>query len=540
MSRPPLCPIGSLVTCTSTDCAALQRLLDPRWAAFERAGVVVDLAGVEHGVAAAADVDERGLHARQDVLHLAEVDVADHRRRVLAGDVVLDQHAVLEHRDLGPLVALAHDHDAVDRLAAGQELRLGDDRRPTAADVSRPSRRRWRFASIRVEPLTPRTPSSTTALRGSRTWTTVFGGSSGPSPSGPSPSPDVVRRRRRRRRVAAAPPDPRRRPCPRAVVAGRAARTAGLSAVGAADAGRRPSSPSAASPALSLRRPRRPRRRGHRGHDGHGGDGSIGSRRRPRHRRRRRRRGVSSVGGSSGRRLRRHLVGRGGRRATRRRGGAGSAGGGWKSTTGTATSAPGRRPAARRAPSASSANGTAVAARRRRRAASAQRRRRSASRCGGWRSARRSVRQSAAVAGGGLLPDPLGRRGGARQRPGVRSCRIAAGRLAGGVLAAALGAVRRGRWGRRAGRTAGRAAPAACRLRRVGRAAVGARRAGAGGGGGAVGALFVEHVISSSAPGCARCRRPAQERGGRRTSPGGSAWRKPVGGPVTLAGRERG
>src|SRR5205823_2400402 len=108
--------------------AGLERLLDPWRPALDRARVVVDLAGVEHRVAPAADVDERGLHARQDVLHLAEIDVADHRRLVLARDVVLDEHAVLEHADLGALVGLAHHHDPLDRLAAGQELGLGDDR----------------------------------------------------------------------------------------------------------------------------------------------------------------------------------------------------------------------------------------------------------------------------------------------------------------------------------------------------------------------------------------------------------------------------
>ena len=44
--------------------ARLQHLLDARRVAFQVLGRVVDLAGVQHAVAAAADVDERGLHAR--------------------------------------------------------------------------------------------------------------------------------------------------------------------------------------------------------------------------------------------------------------------------------------------------------------------------------------------------------------------------------------------------------------------------------------------------------------------------------------------
>ena len=96
----------------------------------------VDLAGVQHGVAAAADVDERGLHRRQDVLDPAEVDVADQRGLRLAGDVVLDEHLVLEHADLGQVVALADHHDPVDGLAAGQELGLADDRGAAASGLA--------------------------------------------------------------------------------------------------------------------------------------------------------------------------------------------------------------------------------------------------------------------------------------------------------------------------------------------------------------------------------------------------------------------
>ena len=98
-------------------------------AALEAGGVPVDLARVQHGVAALADVDERRLHAGQHVLHPAEVDVARVRRGARLGHVVLDQDVVLEHRDLGAVAALADHHHAVDGLAAGQELRLGEDRR---------------------------------------------------------------------------------------------------------------------------------------------------------------------------------------------------------------------------------------------------------------------------------------------------------------------------------------------------------------------------------------------------------------------------
>ena len=108
--------------------AGLEHLLDLARAVAGAEGVPVDLAGVEHGVAALADVDERRLHGGQDVLHPAEVDVADQRGLRLAGDVVLDEDLVLEHRDLGEVLALPDHHHPVDGLAAGQELGLADDR----------------------------------------------------------------------------------------------------------------------------------------------------------------------------------------------------------------------------------------------------------------------------------------------------------------------------------------------------------------------------------------------------------------------------
>ncbi len=93
--------------------ARLQHLLDARGAAFQILGRIVDLAGIQDAVAAAADVDERGFHARKHVLHAPQVDVADHRRGARAGDVVLDEHVLLQHRDLVSLVVLGDDHELV-------------------------------------------------------------------------------------------------------------------------------------------------------------------------------------------------------------------------------------------------------------------------------------------------------------------------------------------------------------------------------------------------------------------------------------------
>ena len=112
--------------------AGAQRVLDlPGPVVVQASGIPVDLTGIQHGVAALADVDECGLHARQHVLDPAEVDVAGHRGVGLARDVVLNQDPVLEHADLGAVLLVAHDHDALDALATCQKLCLGDDRATT-------------------------------------------------------------------------------------------------------------------------------------------------------------------------------------------------------------------------------------------------------------------------------------------------------------------------------------------------------------------------------------------------------------------------
>ena len=114
--------------------ARLERLLD--FAAAARHAVPVDLAGVEHGVSAFADVDKGCLHAGQHVLHPAEIDVAGVRRRTGLRDVVLDQDAVFEHGNLRAVALLANNHLPIDGLAAGQELGLGEDGSALATGVA--------------------------------------------------------------------------------------------------------------------------------------------------------------------------------------------------------------------------------------------------------------------------------------------------------------------------------------------------------------------------------------------------------------------
>ncbi len=115
--------------------AAGQRRLDPPGLAVQAGGVPVHLAGVDDGIAATADVDERRLHRRQDILHLAQEHAADHRIGPGLRDEVLDQDAVLEQRDLRQTAALTHGHHPLDGLPPGQELGLGEDLRTAARGI---------------------------------------------------------------------------------------------------------------------------------------------------------------------------------------------------------------------------------------------------------------------------------------------------------------------------------------------------------------------------------------------------------------------
>ena len=182
-----------------------QRLLDLALLALEAGGVPVDLTGVQDGVAPAADVDERGLHRREHVLHPAEVDVADHRVLAVARHEVLDEHPVLEHPDLAAAGVLAHDHRALDGLAPGEELGLGQDRRPPAtglAPVAAPlalgleTRRALDPADLVVRGLAALGPLDAVADVGDGVRRVL-------DLASPSPSEDRRRRRRRRRE----PPD---------------------------------------------------------------------------------------------------------------------------------------------------------------------------------------------------------------------------------------------------------------------------------------------------------------------------------------------
>src|SRR6266571_2447005 len=129
----PLVADGILGDLHQDRLAGLERRFDPLGLPLQPTGVEIYFTGIQNGVAALAYVDKGSFHRRQHVLNLAQVDVADHGLVGRAVHVVLDQHAVLEHGDLDAVPLLAHDHEPVDCLTPGKELRLGDDRRAPPA-----------------------------------------------------------------------------------------------------------------------------------------------------------------------------------------------------------------------------------------------------------------------------------------------------------------------------------------------------------------------------------------------------------------------
>ena len=138
------------------------------------------------------------------------------------------------------------------RARNSASVRIGARRRPE----SRLSRRRWRLASSRVEPLTPRTPSSSAAPaldRPSRMCTTVFGGSSSAASAAS-----------RHRRTGAAGGGAGRWPTGRPRRPRRRARRRGSSPASSSWSASA-SAPASVASVLLLPRPRRPRRRRRRG-----------------------------------------------------------------------------------------------------------------------------------------------------------------------------------------------------------------------------------------------------------------------------------
>ena len=167
--------------------AVLQHVLDPGRGALEILGRPVHLAGVQDGVATATDVDERRLHPREDVLDAAEVHVADHRPGAGTGDVVLDELARLQHRDLVALTVLRDHHQLVgDPGHDRHRLAPATHRRPALPLAAQPRRRgAARSPPSSVRPWPSSAARSSSAWWSSRRWTCAWG----PTPVRPRPRP---------------------------------------------------------------------------------------------------------------------------------------------------------------------------------------------------------------------------------------------------------------------------------------------------------------------------------------------------------------
>src|SRR5690606_6949531 len=104
--------------------ALLQALLDTGRAVAVLLPVVGDVGGVEHAVLLGTEVEERRLHPGEDISDLGEVDVADHRSAVGAGDVVPDENRPLEEDDPGLAVGRPHEHLASADIGGDDDLVL--------------------------------------------------------------------------------------------------------------------------------------------------------------------------------------------------------------------------------------------------------------------------------------------------------------------------------------------------------------------------------------------------------------------------------
>ena len=123
-----LVPDGVLCHLDEHRIAGVECDFDSAGFAVHAESVPVDFTGVQHGVAALADVDEGGFHAGQHVLHATQVDVADERGLLaLLRQVVFNGDAVFGDNELSASVFFAHDHGALNRFATGQEFSFRDD-----------------------------------------------------------------------------------------------------------------------------------------------------------------------------------------------------------------------------------------------------------------------------------------------------------------------------------------------------------------------------------------------------------------------------
>src|SRR5690625_3161297 len=102
--------------------AGFQRVFDFLGLTIKLRGIPVDLTGIQDGVAPASNINERRLHGWQNVLHLAEVDVAD--QRVLLGIryKVFSEDPVFEYRNLDLTLTLTDEHLAFNGFPPGQEF----------------------------------------------------------------------------------------------------------------------------------------------------------------------------------------------------------------------------------------------------------------------------------------------------------------------------------------------------------------------------------------------------------------------------------
>ena len=69
---------------THNELLALQDLFNPRFAINNVFGVILHVTAIEHGIFGRADIDKSRFHSGQNILHLADVDVAVNLRDIIS------------------------------------------------------------------------------------------------------------------------------------------------------------------------------------------------------------------------------------------------------------------------------------------------------------------------------------------------------------------------------------------------------------------------------------------------------------------------
>ena len=98
---------------THNELLALQDLFNPRFAINNVFGVILHVAAIEHGIFRRANIDESRFHSGQNILHLADINVAVNLRDIISqtAHVMLNQTSAFHHCNLCEIVTNLNSHE---------------------------------------------------------------------------------------------------------------------------------------------------------------------------------------------------------------------------------------------------------------------------------------------------------------------------------------------------------------------------------------------------------------------------------------------